>query len=871
MRRHVFTLLCASLLAACGGDGRDPLIVPPNSTLDTGGSDAGDEVDLPDFVDPCEGVTCSGQGECTVGPDEVAICVCGAGFAPTDGPDCVPGNAPPIFANLPGGISVLPIRDGAFQVEASDPEGGAVTFARDSSECSFGVDVSASGLVTFQCPAIPEVCDVIVAASDDASEPATARAALSIGCSNELPRFRSAPPPSRLEGEDADYGVNCVDPEGEDVTVTVAPEDTCGGMIEIVGRTPTYKRLFTEDDGGTFCTLAVNCSDGVDSATQDVVLEIVELNDDPAFSNLPGTTQVKWGEAGTFTAEAADADLPVQTFTYALDSHDCASAQPSVGADGEVSVTCGPPETCQVVVSVTDDFIPPGVTTAPLTLECTNTLPTVSDVTVTPVVPEPGDLLTCTYTYADADGDPDASTYQWYVNGNPVPLATTSQLGTGFGAADEIVCEVTPADGSGQTNTPVQARANAFGARPLFDLGSAPGGRVLYDGALHFGAANLSNDRFIWRTDGSIAGSVSVAQVNAVPMGVVGSDLMLSAQVDAAVGRELYKLDTQGIVSLVADLSPTGSSNPSSEGVVDGVLYFKAFGDAGLELYASDGTAAGTQLLVDAWAGANPGAGSAPTRAGNTTVFHSVTGFGADAGSNIYATNGTAAATTLVSTIGPAADAGIIGTFAPLGTTLYFTASSAASGAELWSTDGATAQVALDHVAGPTSGLARSAPVVFGATVYFVADDGDLYAYDPATMGAATRAVDLNTSGSDEISELVVTSLGLYFYANDGTTGAEVYHLDATGTVTRLADAVPGTSNLTGRILPLSEGGVAYEVVEPSGAESIWISVDGTPANTFEAFSDGAQDDVTLLYAGSRAFYFFTRFGPNYKLYVYFY
>jgi ELWxxDGT repeat protein len=871
MRRPVLTLLCASLLVACGDDGRDPTLVPPSSRQDAGDLDAGLDADLPDFVDPCEGVTCSGQGDCTVGPDEVAICVCGAGFAPVDGPDCAPGNAPPIFSNLPAGVSVLPIRDGSFQAEASDPEGGAVTFARDSSACSFDVAVSPVGLVTFTCPAIPEVCDVVVAASDDAPEPATARAALSIGCSNQPPRFRSAPPPSRLEGEDADYGVSCVDPEGEDVTVTVAPEDTCGGSITIVGRTPTYTRLFTEADGGTFCTLAITCSDGVDSASQDIALEIVELNDDPTFANLPGATQVKWGTSGAFTAQAADADLPAQSITYALESHDCASATPAVDGSGEVSITCGAPETCEVVVGATDDFIPPASVTAPLTVECTNTLPTVSDVTVTPAVPEPGDLLTCTYTYADADGDPDASTFQWYVNGNPVPLATTSQLGTGFGAADEIVCEVTPADGSGQTGAPVQARANAFGARPLLDLGSAPGGRVLFDGALHFGAADLSNARHVWRTDGTAAGTRSAAQVKGVPMGVVGPDLLLSAQVDAAVGRELYKLDAQGAVSLVADISAAASSNPSAEAVVDGVLYFKAFGDAGLELYASDGTTAGTQLLVDGWAGPNPGAGSAPARVGNTTVFHSVIGFGADAGSNLYATGGTAASTSLVSTIGPAPGAGVVGTFAPLGATLYFTASSAASGAELWSTDGATAQLALEHVPGVADGLARSAPVVFGASVYFVAADGDLYRYDPATMSAAARVFDLNTSGSDEISELVVTPLGLYFYANDGTTGAEVHHLDAAGSVTRLADAVPGTSNLTGRILPLSEGGVAFQVVEPSGAESLWISVDGTPANTFEAFSDGAQDDVTLLYAGSRAFYFFTRFGPNYKLYVYYY
>src|SRR5262245_6581774 len=67
------------------------------------------------------------------------------------------------------------------------------------------------------------------------------------------------------------------------------------------------------------------------------------------------------------------------------------------------------------------------------------------------------------------------------------------------------------------------------------------------------------------------------------------------AATDGDHGRELWKSDgTAAGTALVADISPgPSSSQPYNLTVVDGTLFFTAFG----ELWKSDGTAAGTTLV----------------------------------------------------------------------------------------------------------------------------------------------------------------------------------------------------------------------------------------------------------------------------------
>ena len=76
-----------------------------------------------------------------------------------------------------------------------------------------------------------------------------------------------------------------------------------------------------------------------------------------------------------------------------------------------------------------------------------NTAPTISNVSITPLLPEDGDTLTCTYTASDAENDPLSATVVWSVNGTVIQAGSTT-LSNGFGVGDVVNCVVTVNDGS---------------------------------------------------------------------------------------------------------------------------------------------------------------------------------------------------------------------------------------------------------------------------------------------------------------------------------------------------------------------------------------------------------------------------------------
>ena len=76
-----------------------------------------------------------------------------------------------------------------------------------------------------------------------------------------------------------------------------------------------------------------------------------------------------------------------------------------------------------------------------------NTAPTITNVSITPLLPENGDTLTCAYTASDPENDPLSATVAWSVNGTVIQAGSTT-LSNGFGVGDVVNCVVTVNDGS---------------------------------------------------------------------------------------------------------------------------------------------------------------------------------------------------------------------------------------------------------------------------------------------------------------------------------------------------------------------------------------------------------------------------------------
>ena len=97
-------------------------------------------------------------------------------------------------------------------------------------------------------------------------------------------------------------------------------------------------------------------------------------------------------------------------------------------------------------------------------LTISNTLPTVTNVSIAPVSPVAGDQPTCTYTYSDADNNSDNSTIQWTINGNP--SSTTPTLTAAIYGGDTLSCVVTPNDGVGGVGTAQSASVTVQNTAP---------------------------------------------------------------------------------------------------------------------------------------------------------------------------------------------------------------------------------------------------------------------------------------------------------------------------------------------------------------------------------------------------------------------
>lgn len=184
--------------------------------------------------------------------------------------------------------------------------------------------------------------------------------------------------------------------------------------------------------------------------------------------------------------------------------------------------------------------------------------------------------------------------------GQFTPLGTTGQFL--FSASDFIngqelwISDGTPAN----TRMVANLVAGSFGSGPsnLF----AWQGRVWFDGAKTF----TSIDRALWVSDGTAAGTTIVKVVrNAKSFAALGGKLFFNGQLPFTSSPEMWETDGTAAGTVAVGHSP---NQPPDYSQTVGSRRFYFAGNGGLtagsqELFASDGTVAGTQIVADIWPG----------------------------------------------------------------------------------------------------------------------------------------------------------------------------------------------------------------------------------------------------------------------------
>ena len=342
----------------------------------------------------------------------------------------------------------------------------------------------------------------------------------------------------------------------------------------------------------------------------------------------------------------------------------------------------------------------------------------------------------------------------------------------------------------------------------------------------------------LWATNGTAEGTrlirdIYVGSGSGFPSYLAVKDsllLFLASSEDLVAGgieTELWRSDgTTAGTYMVKDIWPgpyhnnggPGINGYTSSAVVNGVYYFAALGPnetagentiGGLETWRSDGTEAGTNIVVDLTPTYDVVYGAAWSYPNSLTNFRNQLVFSAystNAGNELFKSDGTAGGTVLVKDI--CGDNGtpccgnnngsFPGDFIVVDSLLYFFACDGVHGRELWKTDGTEegTNMVIDLTEGEES-TTITEQTAFDGILYFVYDDGDdkhgneLWRTDGTAEGTflvkdiATGVDVFERANNSNPGYLTVVNNLMYFSAWTQDYGRELWQTDGTtdGTV----------------------------------------------------------------------------------------
>lgn len=411
---------------------------------------------------------------------------------------------------------------------------------------------------------------------------------------------------------------------------------------------------------------------------------------------------------------------------------------------------------------------------------------------------------------------------------------------------------------------------------------TSDGSRLVSPGNVYYGGPD------IFGTDATVAGTQTIADLFPGSYGVdgyaanktsAGISLGFPVPMDSVPGSTVFLSDgtPNGTFPHPGTLSSyTDSSTPVVLGELNGRIIFAANdGVSGYELWSSDGTEGGTSIIADM----NPGSAwfvdplKRGVRVGDYILF---VGVKADTGAELWRTDGTPSGTMLVKDIETGPDSSfefwrkqelkyVIGSGSAA--KLLFGANTSSTGTELWISDGTTVGTNLLHDIRPGSdesfnvldGAVAFVPPPGDTGLYFIADDGvtgsELWFSDGTPGPGGTFLVEDIHPGPmhsliHEVTSIPSPGTGVVYRACEPIAGCEPWYANApvAGSNNLFANIRPGASGsnpkgftFTG-IIPLN---VLFSASDGVNGEELWIS-NGTALGTImvKNISPGLESSV---------------------------
>jgi ELWxxDGT repeat protein len=388
-----------------------------------------------------------------------------------------------------------------------------------------------------------------------------------------------------------------------------------------------------------------------------------------------------------------------------------------------------------------------------------------------------------------------------------------------------------------------------------------------WDGALLFVA-----NRDLWRSDGTLAGTQLVTdvqpgagQANVRHLTVMADGVYFAADPGGGFGDgrgDLFRTDgTAAGTVRVKQINLNANDDTALINLTRSgdLLYFLAGNPltATYALWRSDGTDAGTFQLRT---GTSFTAQTRLTPLGNETVVFPYTT--AAAGMEPWVSDGTVPGTQLLTELNPGAGDGVAPFGGVVSGSMAFFAPNAVYGKpELWATDGTPWGTYLVGEVAEAGGVLWPQAVLGGRLLFSglrYVGEGDLYASDgtpgaierigasPAWAGTGYSMSDLTVS-NEQSQAFVRAGPYVYFEANDGTSGDELWRTDPDAAegeppVVRVADVAPGGASSDPAGITVTDDGTVYftATTPESGRELYRVLPGGLGAERVRDLAPGA-------------------------------
>lgn len=397
---------------------------------------------------------------------------------------------------------------------------------------------------------------------------------------------------------------------------------------------------------------------------------------------------------------------------------------------------------------------------------------------------------------------------------------------------------------------------------------SSPDNLLVVGNNLFFTANDGTTGTELWISDGTVNGTNRVKDINPGAASsspdnfvAIGNTLFFVAEKGGDI--ELWKSDGTGNgTQMVKDIrvGATGSF-PDELTVIGNTLYFSANdGITGFELWKSDGTQGGTQLVKNIY-NDNAAIGPRNSQIEHLTVFNNTLYFAANDGvfgRELWKSDGTENGTQMVAdiNIGPGSSFGV-SEMAVADNLLFFVADNGLFGAELWQSNGTENGTILARdiqAVAPFAGSDIQDMTSTGTELYFQADDGvrgkELWKADSAGVNIVK---DIHLNGDSAPENITAVGNKVFFAATHPAFGTEFWTSDGTenGT-TQVKDIASGGGSSSPQNLTNIQGLLYFTATNPTIGREVWTS-DGTPTGTknlddiYVGISDSNAGSFTLL------------------------